>query len=71
MSLSIQEINRIYNGFEVKDMPRQQFVKEMQRLTNPAGVQTDFGRIMAKKQTAAIKKQEIDRTLENESSRRN
>lgn len=61
--MNLQEINQIYNGFEVKDMPRHEFVKKMQDLTNPAGVRTDLGRIMAKKQTAAIKKQEIDRAI--------
>lgn len=63
--MDLREINQIYNGFEVKDMSRQEFVKKVQDLTNPAGVQTDLGKIMAKKQTAAIKKQEIDRAIEN------
>lgn len=64
--MNLQEIHQIYNGFEVKDMPRHEFVKKMQQLTNPAGMQQDLGRIMAGKQTVAIKKQEIDRVIEND-----
>lgn len=69
MSMPIQEINQIYNELEVKDMPRQAFVKKMQDLTSQTGVQRDLGKIMAGKQTAAItaakEKQRIDRAIEN------
>lgn len=67
--MNLQEINRIYNGLEVKDIPRNQFIKQVQELTSQAGVQRDLGKIMAQKQTAAItaarEKQRIDKAIEN------
>lgn len=63
--MNLQEINKIYDGFEKKDMPRQEFVKRVQDLTSQAGVNRDLGKIMAAKQTEAIQKQKIDRAIEN------
>lgn len=69
MSLSIQEINRMYDQFEVKDMPRQQFIKQVQDLTSQSGIQRDLEIIMNVKQTQAItaarEKQKIDRAIGN------
>jgi len=64
--MNLQEINAIYNGLETKDMPRQEFVKKVQNLTDPAGMQRDLGVIMGMKQTAMVKKQEIDRAVSDE-----
>jgi hypothetical protein len=66
-----QEINQIYNQLEVKDMPRQVFVKKVQELTSQSGVQRDLGTIMAGKRMVAKRKQKIDRAIENGPSRRN
>lgn len=67
--MDLQEIHQIYNGFEVKDMPRQEFVKKIQDLTSQSGVQRDLGLIMSQKQTQAVKvakeKERIDRAIEN------
>lgn len=69
--MNLQEINQIYDGFpsEGRDISREDFVKEMQRLTNQVGINRDLRRIMARKQTqsitAAKKKQEIDKAIEN------
>lgn len=69
MSMPLQEIHKIYNGLEVKDMPRHEFVKKVQDLTNQSGIQRDLGVIMGTKQTQAItamrEKQKIDRAIEN------
>lgn len=65
MSMPIREINQIYNQLEVKDMPRHEFVKQVQDLTSQSGVQRDLGVIMGMKQTAAIGKLKIDRAIEN------
>lgn len=68
--MNLQEINQIYNGFEIKDMPRNEFVKKVQELTSQSGVQRDLGVIMSTKQTQAItvarEKQKIDRAIEND-----
>ncbi|GAG88005.1 unnamed protein product [marine sediment metagenome] len=63
--MNLREIHKIYNGLENKDMPREEFVKQVQDLTSQAGVNRDLGRIIAAKQTQAIRKQEIDRAIEN------
>lgn len=64
-----REINEIYNGFEIKDMSRQEFVKRMQAATSVSGMQQDLGRIVARKQTqtimAAREKQRIDEAMKN------
>lgn len=64
MSMPLQEIHQMYNQTN-KDMPRHEFIKEVQRLTSQSGVQRDLGKIMAMKQTAAVRKREIDRAIEN------
>lgn len=63
MSLSIQEINRIYNAFppEGRDINREDFVKEMRRLTSPTEAQKDLKRIMDGKR----RKARIDRAIRN------
>lgn len=66
--VNLQEINQVYNQTN-GDMSRDEFVKEMQRMTSPAEAQKDLGKIVAGKQTAAItaarEKQRIDRAIEN------
>ena len=62
--MNLREINQIYNEIETKDMPRHEFVKEVQRLTDPAKVQQDLGRIMGMKQSAAARKQRVDRAMQ-------
>lgn len=63
--MDLQEINKIYNRFEKKDMPRHEFVKQVQNLTSQSGVQRDLGKIMAGKRMVARRKQKIDRAIEN------
>lgn len=62
--MNLQEIHQIYNQTN-KDMSRQEFVKEFQRLINPAEVQKDLGKIMARKRIEARERQEIDRAVKN------
>lgn len=61
--MNLREINQIYNSFEVKDMPRHEFVKKMQEITNPTEAQKDLGRIMTAKRMEARKRMEIDRAI--------
>lgn len=63
--MNLQEINQIYNGFEVKDMPRHIFVQKMQDLTSQTGVQRDLGKIMDAKRAEARNRMNIDRAIEN------
>ena len=63
--MNLQEINQIYNELETKDMPRQEFVKKVQELTGQAGVQRDLGKIIGMKQSAAMRKQRVDRAMQN------
>lgn len=63
--MNLQEIHKIYSGLETKDMPREEFVKQVQDLTSQAGINRDLQGIMAQKQTQAIQKQKIDRAIEN------
>lgn len=63
--MNIQEIHKIYNGFEIKDMPRHEFVKQMQNLTSQSGVQQDLKKIMDRKRTESRKRMEIDRAIED------
>lgn len=64
MSLSIQEINHMYNQTN-KDMPRHEFIKEMQRLTNQSETNKDLQKIMMRKRMASRERQKIDRAVEN------
>ena len=63
--MNLREINQIYNGFpaEGRDMPREEFVKQVQNLTSQAGINKDLGRIMAGKQTQAAQKLKIDKAI--------
>lgn len=63
--MNLREINQIYNGFpaEGRDMPREEFVKQVQNLTSQAGINRDLRGIMAGKQTQAVQKQKIDRAI--------
>ena len=61
--MNLQEINQIYNGLEVKDIPRHEFVKQVQDLINQSGVQRDLGKIMAGKRMVAKRKQKIDMAI--------
>lgn len=55
MSLSMQEANVMYNSFpEGQTMSRQEFVKEVQQLTDSRRAHQDLQKIMVMKQTRAI-----------------
>jgi len=62
--MDLREINQMYNQTN-KDMPRHEFVKKVQDLTNPTEVQKDLGRIMAAKRTEARNQMNVDRAIEN------
>ena len=63
--MNLQEINQIYNAFpsEGRDISRQEFVKEMQRLTSPTQLQKDLKVIMDKKRTESRNRMNIDRAI--------
>lgn len=63
--MDLREIHQIYNKLEVKDMPRHEFVKQMQDLTSQSGVQRDLGKIMARKRAESRNRMNIDRAVEN------
>lgn len=64
MSMPLQEIHQMYNQTN-KDMPRHEFVKEIQRLTSPTGMQRDLGRIMMRKRMESRNRMNINRVIEN------
>lgn len=66
--MNLQEINQLYNETN-KDMSRQEFVKEVQQLTDSRRMQSDLQKITAIKQTrsimAAREKQKIDGAMKD------
>lgn len=62
----------LYDAMEdgQKDMPRDQFIREVTRLTNPKSFKKDLGKVIAKKQefrtrqlTAKARKKKIDEAV--------
>jgi len=56
-----QQLRRIYNGFEIKDMSFEAFAKEINGLSDPVQMQNDLANIQVLKQRAKTTKQNIDR----------
>ena len=61
--MRVEEINKIYNGFspEQRDMPREEFVKEMQEITSSKAMQSDLTKVMQAQHLGRSTKAEIDR----------
>lgn len=63
--MDLREIHQIYNQLEIKDMPRHEFVKQVQDLTSQSGVQRDLGVIMARKRAESRNRMNVNRAIEN------
>lgn len=48
--MSIKEAGEIYDGLEVKDMPRTEFISKVRGLTNQGNMQRDLKAIINQKQ---------------------
>lgn len=53
-------IDRLYDGFAVKDMPRDEFRRRYLMATNPKLVERDLKRILFSRGRAKSKKERID-----------
>lgn len=62
--MNTREIHKMYDQTN-KDMPRHEFVKQVQDLTDPVKAQQDVMQIMGMKQTAAARKHKIDGAVQN------
>lgn len=59
----MKRIRALYDSFEQKDMPFEQFVKEMKDLTNPAKYNEDLQSLIARRETAASMKAKINAAI--------